>query len=76
MYNQEMLERIVAKFGTDRAIEFCEVASMLYDIKFNACKEEDVDYDSLKAEYDYERDWWLEAGITLKQQQPCLTKSS
>jgi len=71
MYNQEMLEKIVAQFGTDRAIEFCEIASVMYDIKFNACKDSDC-----KAEYDYERDWWLEAGISLKQQKPCSMKHS
>ena len=38
MYNEELLNKIIDKFGIERAKEFCEIAGTLYDIKYNACK--------------------------------------
>ena len=63
MCNREILEVIVQEVGTERAAEFCRLASLMYDIRYNACK----DLDPLN-ELDYERDWWLEAANTLNQQ--------
>lgn len=76
MYNQDILNMIEAKFGTQKAADFCEIASLMYDIKFNACKEENKCPPGLRAEYDYERDWWLEASVGLKQKQLCSPKDT
>lgn len=76
MYNQDILNKIEAQYGTQKAAEFCEIASLMYDIKFNACKEDDENHHPLRAEYDYERDWWMEASIGLKQKQLCSPKNS
>jgi hypothetical protein len=56
MYNEELLNKIIDKFGIERAKEFCEIAGTLYDIKYNACKTENC-----LTEYDFERDWWSNA---------------
>jgi hypothetical protein len=56
MYNEELLNKVIDKFGIERAKEFCEVTSMLYDIKYTACKTQDC-----LTEYDFEREWWLNA---------------
>lgn len=56
MYNEEILDKIIEKFGIESAKEFCQVASTFYDIKFGACKTEDC-----FTEFDFERDWWMQA---------------
>lgn len=56
MYNEELLNKIIDNFGLERAKEFCEVASSMYDIKYNACKTQDC-----FTEFDFERDWWSNA---------------
>jgi hypothetical protein len=63
MYNQEILDLIVKKYGVEKSALFCEIAAMMYDIKYNASKQfEPLD------EYDFERNWWLESSLNLKQQ--------
>ena len=61
MYNQELVDKLVEQFGKEEIAKFAEIVSVMYDIKYNACK----DLDGL-CEFDYERDWWLEASVTLK----------
>jgi hypothetical protein len=61
MYNTEILEKIVDEFGKEKATEFCNIVSVMYDIKYNACKNK-----SGLCEYDYERDWWNNAYVELK----------
>lgn len=38
MSNREVLELIIEEFGVDKATQFCEIAAMMYDIKYNAVK--------------------------------------
>jgi hypothetical protein len=61
MYNQQLVNKLVEQFGKEEIAKFAEIVSVMYDIKYNACK----DLDGL-CEFDYERDWWLEASVTLK----------
>jgi hypothetical protein len=61
MYNQQLVDKLVEQFGKEEIAKFAEIVSVMYDIKYNACK----DLDGL-CEFDYERDWWLEASVTLK----------
>lgn len=63
MYNQELVNKLVEQFGKEEIAKFAEIVSVMYDIKYNACK----DLDGL-CEFDYERDWWLEASKTLKKE--------
>jgi hypothetical protein len=61
MCNREILEVIIEEVGTEKAAEFCRLVSLMYDIRYNACK----DLDPL-GELDFERDWWKIAEIELK----------
>ena len=64
MYNQEVLDLIVKEYGVEKSALFCEIAAMMYDIKYNAAKELDP-----LSEYDFERVWWIEASLTLHEQE-------
>lgn len=63
MCNREILEVIIEEVGAKQAAEFCRLVSLMYDIRYNACK----DLDPL-SELDYERDWWKDAEKELNQQ--------
>ena len=63
MCNREVLEVIIEEVGTEKAAEFCRLASLMYDIRYNACK----DLDPL-SELDFERDWWRDAAELLNKQ--------
>lgn len=63
MYNREVLEKIIEEVGSEDAAKFCYLVSMMYDIKYNACKNKDP-----LSEFDYERGWWLDASNELKKQ--------
>lgn len=62
MCNREILEVIIEEVGAKNAAEFCRLVSLMYDIRYNACK----DLDPL-SELDYERDWWKDAEKELNQ---------
>ena len=63
MCNREVLEVIIEEVGTERAAEFCRLASLMYDIRYNACKQLDP-----LSELDFERDWWKDAAEALIKQ--------
>ena len=63
MCNREILEVIIEEVGAEKAAEFCRLASLMYDIRYNACK----DLDPL-SELDFERDWWADAAKMLNKQ--------
>jgi hypothetical protein len=63
MCNREVLEVIVEEVGTEKAAEFCRLASLMYDIRYNACKQLDP-----LSELDFERDWWKDASEVLNKQ--------
>lgn len=63
MCNREVLEVIIEEVGTEKAAEFCRLASLMYDIRYNACKQLDP-----MSELDFERDWWRDAAELLNKQ--------
>ena len=63
MCNREVLEVIIEEVGTEKAAEFCRLASLMYDIRYNACKQLEP-----LSELDFERDWWHEAAEALSKQ--------
>ena len=63
MCNREVLEVIIEKVGTEQAVEFCRLASLMYDIRYNACKQLDP-----LSELDFERNWWRDAAEALNKQ--------
>jgi len=38
MYNKEILDLIIKEHGVEKAAIFCEIAAMMYDIKYQASK--------------------------------------
>jgi hypothetical protein len=63
MSNREILELIIEEFGVEKATQFCEIAAMMYDIKYNAAKELDP-----LSEFDFERVWWLDTFIEMNKE--------
>lgn len=63
MCNREILEVIIEEVGAEKAAEFCRLASLMYDIRYNACKQLDP-----LSELDFERDWWADAAKMLNKQ--------
>lgn len=60
MYNEDILNKILNEFSIEKAATFCEIVSLMYEIKYNATR--DI---NLLSEYDFERDWWGKAYIEL-----------
>jgi len=56
MINEDILNKIIAKTGLIKAINICEGISIMYDIKYQDCKDKDG-----LCEFDFERDWWMDA---------------
>lgn len=63
MCNRDILEVIIEEVGSEKAAEFCHLVSLMYDVKYNACKTVEP-----LTEFDFERVWWLDAGIALNKQ--------
>ena len=63
MCNRDILEKIIEEVGIDKAAEFCNLVSLMYDIKYQAS----ISKDPL-SEYDFERTWWLDSGTVLNKQ--------
>lgn len=65
MYNSEILDHLIAKYGIDDVIKFCEMESeknsLLAD-DFNRNKNKN----SEPNEFSYDRDWWAMANKQLK----------
>ena len=63
MCNREILEVIIEEVGAKQAAEFCRLVSLMYDIRYNACKQLEP-----LSELDFERDWWKDAAEALNKQ--------
>lgn len=59
--NSDVLNNVIEKFGIERATDFCEILAIVYDIKYQAEKEQ-----SPLTENDFERRWWSDAFRQLK----------
>ena len=62
MYNEDILNKILNEYSIEKAATFCEIVSLMYEIKYTATR--DI---HLLSEYDFERDWWKMAEIELKE---------
>jgi hypothetical protein len=63
MYNKEILDLIIKEHGVEKSAIFCEIAAMMYDIKYQASKAKEP-----LTEFDFERVWWIEAAALLHEQ--------
>jgi len=66
MFNSDILDHLINKYGIDNVILFCEMESEKNRILFESI-EEDQRYLSEPSELGFERDWWAESGKQLKQ---------
>ena len=63
MFNRQILESLIEEYGAEKSALFCEMAAMMYDLKYKACKEKEP-----LTEFDFERVWWIEASLALHEQ--------
>ena len=63
MFNRQILESLIEEYGAEKSALFCEMAAMMYDLKYKACKEKEP-----LTEFDFERVWWIEAAALLHEQ--------
>jgi hypothetical protein len=66
MYNSEILDHLIIKYGIDDVIKFCDMES-----ERNALLAQSVDEDKQHYpepnEWVFERDWWADSSKQLKQ---------
>ncbi len=65
MYNSEILDHLIAKFGIDDVIKFCEIESEKNHILAESV-DKDMAHHPGPNEWRFERDWWAESGKQLK----------
>lgn len=61
MFNEDIFRALRIEFGEDKIEEITLIISSLYDIKYNGSKSLEA-----KAEYDYEREWWIKKHLNIK----------
>jgi hypothetical protein len=57
MYNKEVLEELVKKFGIENTILFCKMEALKNSILYEDCIKNNEDTTDC-IEFDFERDWW------------------
>ena len=65
MYNSEILDHLIQKYGIDETIKFCEMESFKNDLLAQSV-EEDKQHHPEPNEWRFERDWWADSGKQLK----------
>ena len=74
MFNQEILGKLEERYGTQKTADFCELISMVYKLKYEST--DSYSY-SCRGELDFEREWWEEACVALRQKLvSCSPKNS
>lgn len=57
MYNKDVLDRLIAEFGFEKAILYCKMEAKKNELMFLDSRERG---DIGSSEWKYERDWWSE----------------
>jgi hypothetical protein len=65
MYNSDILQHLIAKYGIDDTIKFCDMESEKNALLAQSV-EEDMQHHSEPNEWRFERDWWAESSKQLK----------
>jgi hypothetical protein len=55
MYNHDLLNKMIDKFGIEKTTEFARMASFMLDVLYQESLERGKDEPS---ELNFERDWW------------------
>ena len=66
MYNQQILDHLIKKYGKEKTEIFCEMESERNSLLYNEVEKDNRHY-SEPSEWQFERDWWAESGKQLKQ---------
>lgn len=64
MYNEEILKSLLYRFSKDVVIHYCKAESYRNSLLYNECM--NLDNPPSCVEFDYERDWWDDAGHKLE----------
>lgn len=64
MFNSEILEHLIKKYGKEKTQIFCEMESERNALLFNET-EQDKKHLPEPSEWQFERDWWAESGKQL-----------
>jgi hypothetical protein len=65
MYNSDILEHLIAKYGIDDTIKFCDMESEKNALLAQSV-EEDMQHHPEPNEWRFERDWWADSSKQLK----------
>lgn len=65
MFNQEILDHLIKKYGKEKTEIFCEMESEKHSLLFDSI-EKDKKHHPEPNEWKFERDWWAESGKQLK----------
>jgi hypothetical protein len=63
MYNHDLLNKMIDKFGMEKVTEFAEMVSFMHDVLYQEAKANGPDDIT---EHNYERDWWQDKFDELK----------
>jgi hypothetical protein len=63
MYNHDLLNKMIDKFGIDKVAEAAEIISFMHDVLYNDALERGNDE---LTEHNFERDWWQDKFDELK----------
>jgi hypothetical protein len=67
MYNNEILDHLITKYGIDDVIKFCDMESEKNDLLAQSVNKNYPENYPEPNEWGFERDWWAESGKQLKQ---------
>jgi hypothetical protein len=69
MYNHDLLNKMIDKFGVDKTTEFAEMVSFMHDVLYQEAKTNGPDEIT---EHNFERDWWKNTHKQLKNEEICI----
>jgi hypothetical protein len=70
MYNHDLLNKMIDKFGMDKVTEFAEMVSFMHHVLYEEAKANGPDDFT---EHNFERDWWASKFQELKNTEECIT---
>lgn len=55
MYNHDLLNKMMDRFGKEKTTDFAEMVSFMHDVLYEEAEKNGTDEPS---EHNFERDWW------------------
>lgn len=69
MYNKEIIDELIHRFGIESTILFCKMESVKNELLWEDCKNKKIAPGEC-VEFDFERDWWKSEGELLLTELP------